>query len=553
MSIQDRPSQRHARRRKGLWYRDAIIYELSVASFFDSNDDGIGDFRGLTDKLGYLQDLGVTGLSLLPFYPSPMKADGYDVAEFTSIHPDLGAPEDFQQFLMAAHRRGLRIILELVLNQTSDGHPWFERARRAGPGTRWRNFYVWSDSPVRYGEAQSAVESASWAWDPVANAYCWHHLQPQQPALNYDSADVREAMLQVVDFWLELGVDGLRLEALPYLFLREGVQSGDAPETHAFLKTLRHQIDRKFRDRILIADLNRWPSDASAYFGDGDECHMVFCVPFLGRLLAAIEAEDRFPILDVLQWVPPTSETCNWALSLRDTDDVSLVRLDDRRWMPRHAGLHKGDDVGPRTGPRRRLAPLVNNDRRQIELVNGLLFSLPGTPVLSYGDEIGMGDNVHLGERNAVRTPMQWSADRNAGFSQVDPQRLLLPVISDPEYQHAVVNVEAQAGNPHSLLSWTRDLIATRTRSRALSRGSLEFLFPKGEQVLSFVRRYRNERVLVVANLSPCVQAVELDLSGDNGATPVEMFGGDGFPPIHEGPYFLTLGPYSFYWLALKR
>src|SRR5579884_820575 len=552
-----------------LWYKDAIIYEVHVRAFFDSNGDGIGDFRGLTDKLDYLRDLGVTALWLLPFYPSPLRDDGYDIADNTGIHPSYGTMRSFQTFLREAHRRGLRVITELVLNHTSDQHPWFQRARRAPPGSRARDFYVWSDTPDRYRDARiifKDFESSNWAFDPVAKAYYWHRFYAHQPDLNYDSPDVRQAMLEVVDFWLEQGVDGLRLDAVPYLYEREGTTGENLPETHAFLRELRRHIDARFAHRMLLAEANQWPEDAIAYFGDGDECHMAFHFPLMPRLFMAIYMEDRFPIVEILQQTPPIPDTCQWALFLRNHDELTLemVTDEDRDYMYRvyardhHARIN--------LGIRRRLAPLLGNHRRRIELMNGLLFSCPGTPVIYYGDEIGMGDNIYLGDRNSVRTPMQWSADRNAGFSRANPQQLYLPVIIDPEYHYQSVNVQAQQNNPNSLLWWMKRLIALRKQYRAFGRGSLEFLTPDNPKVLAFVRQYSphprplppgekgegTERVLVVANLSRFPQPVQLDLHAYRGMVPVELMGRTRFPPVGDGPYFLTLGSHAFYWFALE-
>jgi maltose alpha-D-glucosyltransferase/alpha-amylase len=538
-----------------LWYKDAIIYEVHPRAFYDSDGDGVGDFKGLAEKLDYLQDLGVTAIWLLPFYPSPLKDDGYDISDYTGVHPSYGTLHDFKEFLREAHRRGLRVITELVLNHTSDQHPWFQRARRAKPGSRWRNFYVWSDTPDRYKDARiifKDFEPSNWTWDPVAKAYYWHRFYSHQPDLNYDNPEVRRAMLHVVDFWLGLGVDGLRLDAVPYLYEREGTNCENLPETHAFLKELRRHVDQKFKNRMLLAEANQWPEDAVAYFGDGDECHMAFHFPSMPRLFMAIRMESRFPIIDILTQTPPIPETCQWALFLRNHDELTLEMVTDeeRDYMYRvyahdpHARIN--------LGIRRRLAPLLGNDRRRIELMNALLFSLPGTPVIYYGDELRMGDNFYLGDRNGVRTPMQWSADRNAGFSRANPQRLYLPIIIDPEYHYEAVNVEAQQNNPHSLLWWMKRLIAIRKRLKAFGRGTLEFLHPDNHKVLAFVRRYEDECVLVLANLSRFVQGVALDLSAYKGLVPVEIFGRNEFPLIGEAPYFITLGPHTFYWFSLE-
>jgi len=538
-----------------LWYKDAVIYELHVRAFYDSDADGVGDFRGLTQKLDYLQDLGVTAIWLLPFYPSPLKDDGYDISDYTGVHPDYGSLRDFQAFLREAHRRGLRVITELVLNHTSDQHLWFERSRRAPPESRRRDSYVWSDSPDKYKETRIVFkdfESSNWAWDPVAKAYYWHRFYAHQPDLNYDSPRVRRAMLGVVDFWLRAGVDGLRLDAVPYLYEREGTSCENLPETHGFLKELRRRVDEKFRNRMLLAEANQWPEDAVAYFGDGDEAHMAFHFPIMPRLFMAIRMEDRFPMIEILEQTPAVPESCQWALFLRNHDEMTLEMVTDEERDYLNRVYAQDPQMRINLGIRRRLAPLLGNNRRQIELMNALLFSMPGTPVIYYGDEIRMGDNVYLGDRNGVRTPMQWSGDRNAGFSRANPQKLYLPVIIDPEYHYEAVNVEAQQNNPHSLLWWMKRLIALRKRFQAFGRGSIEFLHPENRKILAFVRRYQDERILVVANLSRFVQGVALNLPGFDGMVPVELFGRTEFPTIGEQPYFLSLGPHAFYWFALE-
>src|SRR5436190_20157084 len=553
------------RRRKGggldvtddpLWYKDAIIYEVHVGAFYDSDGDGIGDFSGLTQKLDYLQDLGVTVLWLLPFYPSPLKDDGYDISDYTGIRAAYGTMRDFKMFLREAHHRGLRVVIELVLNHTSDQHAWFQRARRAKPGSRWREFYVWSDTPQKCRDARiifKDFEPSNWTWDPVAEAYYWHRFYAHQPDLNYDHPDVRGAMLGVVDFWLKLGVDGLRLDAVPYLYEREGTSCENLPETHAFLKQLRSHVDNRFQNRMLLAEANQWPEDAIAYFGEGDECHMAFHFPLMPRLFMAIQREDRFPIIDIARQTPMIPESCQWALFLRNHDELTLemVTDEDRDYMYRLFAVDPQARVN--LGIRRRLAPLLGSDRRTIELMSSLLFSLAGTPVLYYGDEIGMGDNIYLGDRNGVRTPMQWSADRNAGFSRANPQQLYLPVIIDPEYHFEALNVEAHHNNPNSLFWWTKRMIALRKRSGVMGRGDIEFLFPDNPKVLAFVRRFGDERVLVVANLSRHAQYVELGLADYEGMVPVEVLGGTRFPPVGRLPYLLTLGPYGFVWLSLEQ
>jgi maltose alpha-D-glucosyltransferase/alpha-amylase len=550
-----REEPREDAEREPLWYKDAVLYEIHVRAFADSDGDGMGDFKGLTEKLDYLQELGVTAIWILPFYPSPWRDDGYDISDYNEVHPAYGTIKDFKVFLREAHRRGLKVITELVINHTSDQHPWFQRARRAEPGSRFRDFYVWSDSPEKYADARiifKDFETSNWTWDPIAKAYYWHRFFSHQPDLNFESPRVQRAVFQALDFWMDMGVDGMRLDAVPYLYEREGTNCENLPQTHEFLKKLRAHMDERYPGRMLLAEANQWPEDSIAYFGDGDECHMAFHFPVMPRLYMALRMEDRFPVVDILQQTPPIPETCQWATFLRNHDELTLemVTDEDRDYMYR---VYASD---PRArinlGIRRRLAPLLGNDRRRIELMNGLLFSLPGAPVLYYGDEIGMGDNFYLGDRNGVRTPMQWSADRNAGFSRANPQRLFLPVITDPEYHYEAVNVEAQQGNTHSLLWWTRRLIGLRKRHRAFSRGALEFLYPQNHRVLAFLRRLDGEALLVVANLSRFAQHVELDLSAFHGATPVELFGRTAFPRIGDLPYLLTLGPHSFYWFALE-
>ncbi|MBN9168084.1 MAG: maltose alpha-D-glucosyltransferase [Myxococcales bacterium 68-20] len=542
-----------------LWYKDAIIYEVRTRSFFDSNGDGIGDLQGLTSKLDYLADLGVTAVWVLPHYPSPGRDDGYDCADYTDIHADVGTLEDFDAFVREAHKRGIRVITELVLNHTSDQHPWFQRARRAPVGSVERDFYVWNDHADRYKEARIIFrdfEPSNWAWDPVANAYYWHRFFAHQPDLNFENPAVHEAMFGVVDFWLARGVDALRLDAVPYLYEAEGTNCENLPATHAFLKKLRAHIDAKFPNRMLLAEANQWPEDAAAYFGDGDECHMNFHFPIMPRLFMSIQMEDRFPIIDILKQTPELHPSCQWAMFLRNHDELTLEMVTDEERDYMYRVYAHETQMRINLGIRRRLAPLVGNDRKKMELLNGLLFSMPGTPVVYYGDEIGMGDNVWLGDRNGVRTPMQWSADRNAGFSRVNPQRLILPINIEPEYHYEALNVEQQQSNPNSLLWWTKRLIAMRKRYRAFGRGSVEFLHPSNPRVLAFIRRYQEgdheECVLVVANLSRHVQFVELDLSGMKGAIPVELMGRTRFPTVGELPYMLTLGGHDFYWFSLE-
>ncbi len=537
------------------WYKDAVIYEVHVRTFQDADGDGVGDFQGLTDRLDYLQELGVTAIWVLPFYPSPLKDDGYDIADYTAVNATYGSLRDFNSFLAGAHKRGLRVITELVLNHSSDQHPWFQRARRSPAGSRFRDFYVWSDSPDKYRDARvifKDFEASNWTWDPKAEAYYWHRFYSHQPDLNFDNTEVRRAMKRVMDFWLQRGVDGLRLDAIPYLYEREGSNCENVPETHAFLKELRAHVDRTYGDRMLLAEANQWPEDAIAYFGGGDECHMAFHFPIMPRLFMAIRMENRFPIIDILQQTPSIPDVCQWALFLRNHDELTLEMVTDEERDYMYRMYAHDSKMRINMGIRRRLAPLLGNDRKRIELMNSLLFSLPGTPVIYYGDEIGMGDNIYLGDRNGVRTPMQWSADRNAGFSRAMAHKLYLPVNIDPEYHFEAVNVEAQQNNPHSLLWWMKRIISLRRRFQAFSRGEIRFLQPENYRVLAFLRCFEEERVLVVANLSRFAQPVELDLSEFEGRIPVELFGGTRFPRVGELPYFLTMGPHSFYWFSLE-
>ncbi|HXR07113.1 MAG TPA: maltose alpha-D-glucosyltransferase, partial [Candidatus Acidoferrum sp.] len=499
----------------------------------------------------------VTAIWLLPFYPSPLKDDGYDIADYCGVHPIYGTLRDFKMFLSQAHQRGLRVITELVLNHTSDQHPWFQRARRARRGSRWRNFYVWSDDPRRYKEAPiifRGVEVSNWSLDPVAESYFWHRFFSHQPDLNFDNPEVHQALFKVVDFWLDLGVDGLRLDAVPYLYERDGTSCENLPETHAFLKSLRAHVDEKYGDRMLLAEANLWPEDAVSYFGGGrgDECHMAFHFPLMPRLFMALHMEDRLPVVEILEQTPAIPETCQWALFLRNHDELTLATVTDEERDYMYRTYAKVDQARLYLGIRRRLAPLLSNDRKGIELLNALLFSLPGTPVLYYGDEIALGDNIYLGDRNGVRTPMQWSSDKNAGFSRANPQSLYLPIILDPAYHYEACNVEAQLDNPHSLLWWMRRLLTLRKRWRALGEGKCEFLQPDNHKILSYVLRHEQETILVVANLSRFAQPVELDLSAFQQMTPVELFGRMKFPAITNAPYLLTLGPHNFYWFSIE-
>ncbi|HEY9699173.1 MAG TPA: maltose alpha-D-glucosyltransferase [Trichocoleus sp.] len=538
-----------------LWFKDAVIYEVPVRAFADSDGDGIGDFNGLMEKLDYIQDLGVTAIWILPFFPSPLRDDGYDISDYTSVNSIYGNLEDFQAFLDAAHQRGIRVIIELIINHTSDQHPWFKRARKAPPGSPEREFYVWSDNPEKYQGVRiifKDFEHSNWTWDPVAQSYYWHRFYSHQPDLNFEHPDLQRALFDVADFWLGMGVDGLRLDAIPYLYEREGTTCENLPETHGFLKRLRSYVDIKYPNRMLLAEANQWPEDAAEYYGQGDECHMNFHFPLMPRLFMSVQMEDSFPIIDILQQTPQIPDNCQWALFLRNHDELTLemVSDEDRDYMYRVYAQDPQARIN--LGIRRRLAPLLGNNRRRIELMNSLLLSLPGTPVLYYGDEIGMGDNIYLGDRNGVRTPMQWSGDRNAGFSRTNPQKLYLPIIVDPEYHYETVNVEAQRSNPNSLWWWMKRIMGIRSRSKAFGRGTFELLYPENRKVLAFTRTYNDEHILVVANLSRFVQAVELDLSHFKGMIPVEIFGRTEFPKVGDTPYFLSLGPHAFYWFTLQ-
>jgi maltose alpha-D-glucosyltransferase/alpha-amylase len=538
-----------------LWYKDAIFYELHVKAFQDSNGDGIGDFRGLTERLDYVQDLGVDCLWLLPFYPSPLRDDGYDIADYYGIAPSYGAMPDFEAFLREAHRRGIRVIADLVVNHTSDQHPWFQDAR-ADQRSHKRDWYVWNADDKRYRDARIIfvdTERSNWTWDPVARAYYWHRFFSHQPDLNYDNPAVREAMVGVMRFWLDKGLDGFRCDAVPYLFERDGTSCENLPETHAFLKQLRAEVDARYRHRVLLAEANQWPEDARQYFGDGDEFHMAFHFPLMPRLFMAVHSADRRPVTDVFLHTPAIPENCQWCLFLRNHDELTLEMCTDPERDYMYYAYAQDPLMKLNIGIRRRLAPLVGNDRGKLQLLHALLFSLPGTPVLYYGDEIGMGDNIHLGDRNGVRTPMQWSADRNAGFSSADAATLYAPVIADPVYGHQAVSVEAQLRAPASLLSWMRRIIAVRRTTRVFGRGTLHFLEPANTRVLAYLREWSGETILVVANLAASAEPVELNLRAYRGAVPVEMFGGALFPQVGEQPYFLSLAPHGFYWFRLIR
>jgi maltose alpha-D-glucosyltransferase / alpha-amylase len=539
-----------------LWYKDAIIYQAHVKSFFDSNNDGVGDFQGLTQKLDYLQSLGITCIWLLPFFPSPLKDDGYDIADYRSVHPSYGTLHDFTAFVRAAHDRHLKVLIELVVNHTSDQHPWFQRARHAPPGSPERTFYVWSDRDTTFPETRiifTDTEQSNWTFDPVARQYYWHRFFSHQPDLNHNNPAVVDAVIDVMKFWLDLGVDALRLDAVPYLCVREGTTNENLPETHDVLKRMRRELDARYKNRMLLAEANQWPADVRAYFGDGDECHMAFHFPLMPRMFMALRQEDRHAITEIMNQTPDIPESCQWALFLRNHDELTLEMVTDeeRDYM---YSVYAGDpQMRINVGIRRRLAPLVENSRRRIELLNAMLCSMPGTPIIYYGDEIGMGDNIYLGDRNGVRTPMQWSSDRNGGFSRADPARLFAPPIQDPVYGYQALNVEAQERYPFSLLHFMKRLIAMRKQHRVFGRGLLEFIGCPNRKVLAYVRRDERETILVVVNLSRAVQPASLDLRPFAGLTPVEMAGLTEFPRIGEPPYFLTLGPYASYWFALQQ
>ncbi len=537
-----------------LWYKDAVIYQLHIKSFFDSNDDGVGDLPGLIAKLDYIQTLGVDVVWLLPFYPSPRRDDGYDIAEYKAVHPEYGSLADIRRFIQAAHGRGIRVVTELVINHTSDQHPWFQRARKAKPGSAHRDFYVWSDTDKKYDGTRIIfldTEKSNWTWDAEAGAYFWHRFYSHQPDLNFDNPQVLKEVLSVMRFWIDAGVDGLRLDAIPYLIERDGTNNENLPETHVVLKKIRAALDAHAPGKMLLAEANQWPEDTQQYFGDGDECHMSFHFPLMPRMYMAMAQEDRFPITDILRQTPEIPENCQWAIFLRNHDELTLEMVTDKErdylWNTYAADKRARINLGIR----RRLAPLLEHDRRRIELMNSLLLSMPGTPVLYYGDEIGMGDNIHLGDRDGVRTPMQWSPDRNGGFSRANPASLVLPAIMDPVYGFQAVNVEAQSADPHSLLNWTRRMLAVRKRHQSFGRGSFGYLYPGNRKILAYLREHEGETILCVCNLSRTAQAVELDLAQFAGRVPVELVGGSTFPPIGQLTYLLTLPPYGFYWFLL--
>jgi len=536
-----------------LWFKDAVFYELHVKAFCDGNDDGIGDFRGLIGKLDYLEWLGVDCIWLLPFFPSPLRDDGYDVADYSDIFPDYGSMNDFKTFLDEAHRRGMRVIADLVLNHTSDQHAWFQEARTS-PQSSKRDYYVWSDSDKKYEKARIIfidTEKSNWTWDPVAKAYYWHRFFSHQPDLNYDNPELQQAMLDVMSFWLDQGLDGFRCDAVPYLFEREGTICENLPETHVYLKAVRRRIEERYQGRILLAEANQWPADVRPYFGDGDEFHMAFHFPLMPRLFMGVRSEDWHPIVDMFTHTPPIPENCQWCLFLRNHDELTLEMCsgEERDYM--YYAYARDPSMRRNIGIARRLAPLLDNDRRKIELLNSLVFTLPGSPIVYYGDEIGMGDNVHLGDRNGV--PMQWTADRNGGFSRTDPSKLYLPAITDSVYGYQAINVEAQQQSPHSLLHWMKRMIAVRKQHPAFGRGTLTFLRPRNDKVIAYLREYREDTLLLVQNLAASAQPVELDLAKFQGAVPIELFGNSRFPAVGTQPYTLSLGPYGYYWFTLRQ
>ncbi len=536
------------------WYRDAIIYQLHVKSFFDANNDGVGDFEGLLQKLDYVADLGVTAIWLLPFYPSPRRDDGYDIADYDGVHPEYGGLEDARRFIEAAHARGIRVITELVINHTSDQHPWFQAARRAPKGSPERDIYVWSDNDEKWPETRIIfldTEVSNWTWDPVAEAYYWHRFYSHQPDLNFDNPAVLERVIEVMRFWLDAGIDGLRLDAIPYLVERDGTNNENLPETHEVLKKIRAAVDAEYPGRMLLAEANQWPEDTLEYFGDGDECHMAFHFPLMPRMYMAIAQEDRFPITDIMRQTPKPPDGCQWAIFLRNHDELTLEMVTDKERDYLWDTYASDKRARINLGIRRRLGPLMQRDRRRMELMNSLLLTMPGTPVLYYGDEIGMGDNIHLGDRDGVRTPMQWSIDRNGGFSRADPAELTLPPIMDPLYGFQVINVEAQSRDPHSLLNWVKRALGVRRQHHAFGRGELRFLRPANRKILAYLREHDGDTILCVANVSRTAQAVELDLSEFAGRTPLELTARTPFPSIGALTYLLTLPPYGFYWFQL--
>jgi len=544
-----------ALQRDNLWYKDAVIYQLHVRTFCDSNGDGIGDFAGLTRRLDYLQELGITAIWLLPFYPSPLRDDGYDIADYRSVHAGYGSLEDFKEFLTAAHDRGIRVIIEMVLNHTSDQHPWFREARSSRENPK-RDWYVWSETDTRYQGVPIVfvdTETSNWAWDATSKSYYWHRFFSHQPDLNFDNPAVFEAVWEVMKFWLELGVDGFRLDAVAFLVEREGTTCENLPETHAIIREIRKRLEMSYPGTMLLAEANQWPADVRAYFGDSDEFHAAFHFPLMPRMFMAVKLEDRKPIIEILDQTPEIPDSCQWFIFLRNHDELTLEMVTDVERDYMYDEYAKDKTMRINRGIRRRLAPMMNNDRRRVELLNGLLMSMPGTPIVYYGDEIGMGDNIYLGDRNGVRTPMQWNSRMNAGFSLADPERLYAPVISNDVYGYKAINVEAQERFEHSLLRWMKSLIQVRNALRVFGRGTIHFLHPANHRVLAYIREYGEEIVLVVNNLSSSAQAVELDVQRYKGYVPIEMFGRSLFPRFGNQPYLLTLGPYQYYWFQLRR
>jgi maltose alpha-D-glucosyltransferase/alpha-amylase len=554
-AVRPSPKEQLVLPQDALWYKDAIIYQVHVRTFDDSNADGIGDFRGLTRRLDYLQSLGINAIWLMPFFPSPLRDDGYDISDYRAVHHSYGTIEDFKTFLNVAHEHGIRVIVELVLNHTSDQHPWFQESRSSKNNPR-RDWYVWSETDNRYQGTRIIfldTEMSNWAWDPVSRSYYWHRFFSHQPDLNYDNPAVREEIWDVMKFWLDMGVDGFRLDAVPYLVEREGTSCENLPETHAVIKELRAKLDQGYPGRMLLAEANQWPADLRPYFADGDEFHMAFHFPLMPRMFLGLKLEDRKPITEILQQTPEIPATCQWCLFLRNHDELTLEMVTDMERDYMYDVYAHDKTMRLNLGIRRRLAPLLDNDRRRIELMNGMLMSLPGTPIIYYGDEIGMGDNIFLGDRNGVRTPMQWNGGWNGGFSVADPESLYSPLILNPVYGYPAVNVESQNRSEHSLLAWMKRLIKVRNSNRVFGRGTIEFLYPANHRVLAYVRQLGNETVLVVNNLSSAAQAVELDLRRFKGNLLIEMFGGNIFPRIGELPYLLTMGPYQFYWFRMRK
>jgi maltose alpha-D-glucosyltransferase/alpha-amylase len=537
------------------WFKRAVFYEIHIRGFFDGNDDGAGDFRGLIDKLDYLQWLGIDCIWLLPMYASPLRDGGYDIADFFQIHPDYGSVEDFRMFVEAAHQRGIRVIADLVMNHTSSDHPWFQESR-SSPDSPKRDWYVWSDTDDRYPEVRIIFidsEPSNWTWDPVAGQYYWHRFFSHQPDLNFDNPEVQEAMLNVLRFWLDLGIDGFRLDAVPYLYERDGTNGENLPETHEYLKRIRAEVDARYPDRVLLAEANQWPEDVVAYFGDGDECHMAFHFPVMPRMFMSLRREEAKPILEILDRTPQIPDNAQWGLFLRNHDELTLEMVTDEERDYMYAEYAKDPRMKLNLGIRRRLAPLLDNGRDEIELMHAILFSLPGAPVLYYGDEIGMGDNVYLGDRDGVRTPMQWTGDRNGGFSRADFAQLYLPPLMDPVYGFGAVNIEAQLRTPTSLLRWLHRFIALRKEHPVFGLGTYEPLRPENPRIFAHIRRYEDDVVLCVHNLARSAQAVELDLAEFEGWVPVEMLGRSRFPAVGKLPYLLTLAPRGWFWFLLRR